>query len=376
MLVVTDTDLVLRGGSERFLSYLLEGLDPDQFSVDVVQLDRADTVAGSQPIPISGSNLRLEYRPVRAIYGLATWRVWRELRARVRRGDYDVIQSQHEKSDVLCALLPAGPLRISNRRDTGFQKGLMLRLLFLLLNHRFDHFIAPAQAILTRLVEQEGVDPEQTHCLPNGVDCEHFLPCSVPERLAHRHAHALPPDHYLFGCAARMVPVKRHRDLIDAFARVAGVHPQTSLVLIGRGPLEAELRDQVARQNLTDRVVFHGEERDMASLLPLLDAFVLTSSTEGLSNAILEAMACGLPTIATAVGGNTELVEAGLTGFLVPPRAPDQIVLAMEELLTRPELSQSMGRHARRRAVEHFSLPGMITGYSAFYRTCQPELSR
>ncbi|WP_376694900.1 glycosyltransferase [Wenzhouxiangella sp. EGI_FJ10305] len=376
ILVVTDTDLVLRGGSERFLAYLLQGLDPDRFSVDVVQLDQAEPCLDRQPIPISGSNLRLEYRPVGAIYGVSAWKVWRELRARVGRGDYDLVQSQHEKSDLLCALLPTGPLRISNRRDTGFQKGLMLRLLFLLLNHRFDLFIAPARAILARLVEREGVDPGRTHCLPNGVDCEHFLPSSDAERIAQRQLHALPPEQYLFGCAARMVPVKRHRDLIDAFARVAGVHPQASLVLIGDGPLESGLRDQVARHNLTDRVIFHGEERNMAGLLPLLDAFVLASSTEGLSNAILEAMACGLPTIATAVGGNTELVEPGLTGFLVPPRAPDQIALAMGEFLTRPELGRTMGRQARTRAVAHFSLPGMLARFSSFYRDCQPEIVR
>ncbi|QOC22029.1 glycosyltransferase family 4 protein [Wenzhouxiangella sp. AB-CW3] len=374
MLVVTDTDLVLRGGSERFLTHLLEGLDPDRFSVDVVQLDRGDSTCGLQAIPISRSNIRLEYRPVRAIYGLAAWKVWRELRARVSRGDYDLVQSQHEKSDLLCALLPSGPLRISNRRDTGFQKGLMLRLLFVLLNHRFDLVIAPARAILTQLVEHAGIDQEQTHCLPNGVDCEHFLPWSGDEHCARRQAHALPPQQYLFGCAARMVPVKRHRDLIDAFAQVASVHPQAGLVLIGRGPLEAELRARVAGYGLTDRVVFHGEEADMASLLPLLDAFVMASSSEGLSNAIIEAMACGLPTIATAVGGNTELVEAGLNGFLVPPSAPDQIALAMGEFLTRPDLGRTMGRHARTRAVEQFSLPGMIAGYSSFYQSLQPEI--
>ncbi|MFU8830607.1 MAG: glycosyltransferase family 4 protein [Wenzhouxiangella sp.] len=376
ILVLTDTDLVLRGGSERFLAYLLAGLDPDGFSLDVIQLDEADKAVGRQPLPISGRNLRLEYRPVRAIYGVSAWRVWRELRARVRRGDYDLIQSQHEKSDLFCALLPTGPLRISNRRDTGFQKGLLLRLLFLLLNHRFDLVIAPAQAILTRLSRREGVNPARTRCLPNGVDCEHFLPWSGGERIAQRKAHGLPPEQFLFGCAARMVPIKRHRDLIDAFAGVARAHPKAGLILIGRGPLEGELRDQVARHNLTDRVVFHGEEPDMASLLPLLDAFVLASSTEGLSNAILEAMACGLPTIATAVGGNTELVAAGLTGFLVPPQAPEQMALAMAELLDRAELGSSMGRHARSRAVEHFSLPAMITRYTSFYRSCQPETGR
>jgi L-malate glycosyltransferase len=376
ILVITDTDLMLRGGSERFLAYLLQGLDPEQFSVDVIQLDRAEPCADRQPIPISASNVRLEYRPVGAIYGVSAWKVWRELCTRVRHGDYDLVQSQHEKSDMLCALLPAGPLRISNRRDTGFQKGLMLRQLFIVLNRRFDLFIAPAQAILTRLVERDGVKPEQTHCLPNGVDCDHFMPRSGPARRKQRQQHALPTDQYLFGCAARMVPVKRHRDLIDAFARVTRAHPQASLVLIGNGPLEADLRDQVARRNLTDRVIFHGEETNMAMLLPLLDAFVLASSTEGLSNAILEAMACGLPTIATAVGGNTELVVSGLTGFLVPPRAPEQIALAMGELLTRPDLGQTMGRKARTRATDHFSLPGMLSNFSSFYRKCQPELIR
>lgn len=376
MLVVTDTDLMLRGGSERFLAYLLQGLNPDRFLVDVVQLDRAEIDPGRQPSPISGSHLHLEYRPVGAIYGAKTWKVWRELRARVARGDYDLIQSQHEKSDVLCALLPAGPLRISNRRDTGFQKGFMLRQLFLLLNHRFDLFIAPAQAILDRLVEREGVNAERTHCLPNGVDCELFLPVSGAARSQQRRAHGLPPEQYLFGCAARMVPVKRHQDLIDAFARIAGLHSDARLVLVGRGPLEADLRARVARHGLVDRVIFHGEERDMASLLPLLDAFVLASSTEGLSNAILEAMACGLPTIATAVGGNTELLEAGVTGFLVPPRAPDQIALAMEELLVRPGLGRSMGHCARARAVARFSLSGMLADFSSFYQACQPEVSR
>ncbi len=379
ILVVTDTDLILRGGSERFLAYLLEGLDPDRFSVDVIQLDQADPGVARQPIPIAGTNLTLEYRPVGAIYGFAAWKVWRELRARVERGDYDLIQSQHEKSDLLCALLPSGPqapMRISNRRDTGFQKGMIVRLLFLLFNHRFDRIIAPAQAILEQLVRSEGVDPTKTYCLPNGVDCERFIPRSSQARVSDRLQHALPPDQYLFGCAARMVPVKRHRDLIDGFARVASRHPQAALVLIGHGPLEDRLRDQVARLGLTERVIFHGEEREMPSLLPLLDAFVLASSTEGMSNAILEAMACGLPTIATDVGGNSELVEAGLTGFLVPPRSPEQIALAMGELLARPDLGPTMGRHARDRAVSCFSLPAMISSFSSYYRTCQPELSR
>jgi L-malate glycosyltransferase len=370
LLLITDTDLALRGGSECFLIHLLEGLDPSAFSIDVIQLDKAPDTA--RVLPADSEYLKLEYRPLGAIYTFRAWKLWRELKARVHQGSYDFIQSQHEKSDLLCAFLPAGPgraLRVSNRRDTGFQKGFALRGIFRLVNHRFDLVIAPARAILAQLVRSEGVEPQRTRCLPNGVDCKRFQPVNPAQRQALRAELGLPADGYLFACVARMVPVKRHCDLLDGFAVVARSFPQARLVLVGRGPLEKDLRAQVARLDLVEQVIFLGEGRDMEHLWPLFDACLLTSSTEGLSNAILEAMASGLPTIATAVGGNPELIDSHRTGILVPPFSVEVLAEAMFELVSRPDHGRAMGRQARARAERDFSLPAMVDAYSGFYRS-------
>ncbi|MEE4303040.1 MAG: glycosyltransferase [Wenzhouxiangella sp.] len=372
LLLITDTDLAQRGGSERFLTHLLEGLDPTQFEIDLIQLDRSPSSHDHGGLLRSGSgNWRMEYRPVGAIYTPRAWRVWREVRARVRRGRYDIIQSQHEKADLLSALLPDGPnrpLRISNRRDTGFQKSWALRLLFLLLNHRYDLVVAPSQAILDQLVKREGVDRRRTRWLPNGVDCDRFQPIQREDRPEGRAQAGLPVDAYLIGCVARLVPVKRHEDLVAGFAMMAASHPRARLVLVGGGPLEETIRRQVNQLGLGERVQFMGEGRNMERLLPLFDAFVLASSTEGMSNAILEAMACALPVIATHVGGNPELVQPGLTGYLVPPLQPGQLARAMSDLVERPDQGERMGRAARQRARMAFSLPTMIALFSSFYR--------
>src|SRR5690606_23191475 len=138
-------------------------------------------------------------------------------------------------------------------------------------------------------------------------------------------------------------------DLLDGFAAATARHPEAQLLLVGGGPLEAELREHAARLGIAGRVVFLGERRDIERLLPLLDCFVLASSTEGMSNAALEAMACGLPVIATAVGGNAEVVEHERCGLLVPPFSPLRIAAAMRELLAHPERARQMGAEARRR---------------------------
>ena len=375
LLLVTDTAILGRGGSERFICNLLSGLDPLQYRVDVVQLIEPPSVAERLRECPPGEHIRLEYRPVDAVYGARGRAVFRELRERVLGGSYDLVQSQHEKSDLLCALLPrvgSGPLRISNRRDMGFQKNTLLRLAFRSVNHRFDRVIAPSRAILEQLVQSEGVRPERTQCLPNGVDTDRFAPLPLSLRAPGRQQLGLQADAFVFGCVARMVPIKRHADLLDGFAAATQGRRDAQLLLVGGGPLEPELRAQAARLGIDGRVVFLGERRDIEQLLPLLDCFVLASSTEGMSNAALEAMACGLPVIATAVGGNAEVVEPERTGFLVPPFSPLRIAAAMRELLLRPDRARQMGGQARLRVERQFSIGAMVRAFSRFYQSLQP----
>lgn len=372
LLLITDTDLAQKGGSERFLSHLLEGLDPTLFRIDLIQLNRCDAAhKGDGLAPISNGRWGIEYHPIGAIYSPRALKVWRQVYARVREGRYDIVQSQHEKSDLLVALLPNGPnrpLRISNRRDTGFQKSRALRLLFLLINHRFDRIVAPAEAILAQLVAHEGVSRLRTRCLPNGVDCERFAPLAPDLKSAGRIRAGLPEHDYLVGCVARLVPVKRHEDLIAGFSMVAQTHTDARLVLVGDGPLRQTIERQVEATGLSGRVIFMGEGRDMEQLLPLLDAFALVSSTEGMSNAILEAMACALPVVATNVGGNPELIQPAVTGYLVPPFQAPEVAIALSDLLERRDHGRRLGQAARERALASFSLPAMIDAFSNFYR--------
>jgi glycosyltransferase involved in cell wall biosynthesis len=378
LLLLTDTPILGPGGSERFLRNLLFGLDTERYCADLVQLceppDSVDPDCALPPLDC----VRFEYRPVDTVYGRRGRAVYRELRARMLAGRYDIVQSQHEKSDLLNALLPRGPanaVRISNRRDTGFQKSPRLRRAFRLLNPRFDWLIGPSQAVLDQVRDHEGTGEARIRCLPNGVDTARFAPLRVTDRGLHRLHAGLPPEGFLIGCAARLVPVKRHADLIEAFALIAESQPQAQLVLIGDGPLRAELGAQVSLAGLDGRVHFLGERKDIEILLPLLDAFALASRTEGMSNALLEAMACGLPTVATAVGGNPEVVEPEVTGLLVPPCTPDALAYALHTLAVDPPRARLMGGLGRARVERRFSLRALIDGFDALYRECKPELA-
>lgn len=376
LLLLTDTCLSGQGGSETFLRQLIAGLDPARHAIDVVQLCEPPPGGAPSPEALGRACARLEYWPLGAVYGAAGRAALRRLRARLQQGDYDLVQSQHEKSDLLCALLPRGPARarrISSRRDTGFQKSWRLRLASRWLNRRFDAVTAPAQAVLDAVRRSEGNLPPLALAIPNGVDTGRFQPLAPEARAAARAALGLAPDEFVFGCVARLAEVKRHVDLLGAFARLGEAPLRPRLLLLGDGPLEAELRRQAHEAGIAARVDFLGARSDVPALLPALDAFVLVSRTEGLSNATLEAMACGLPVIATAVGGQPEAVEDGVTGLLVPPRAPGRLALALESFLHAPARCHRMGRLARETILRRFSRDAMLQGYEQLYRRLAPH---
>ncbi len=374
VLLLTDTPVAGSGGSERFLRSLLAGLDRGRFRVDLVQLCAPADGQHASPRDAQRRGREGEFWPVTAAYGPAGLRCYAALRRRVQRGDYDIIQSQHEKSDLLCALLPRGPTgvtRLSNRRDSGFQKSPALRAAFRLINARFDWVLAPSRALIDGLQHDEGVSPQRCRHLPNGVDSERFAPWPAERRHLARLELNLPAEAFVFGCVARLVPVKRHRDMIEAFAKLAGERADTRLLLIGSGKCEAALREQVQQAGLGAQVQFLGERRDVDQLLPLLDAFVLCSATEGMSNALLEAMACGLPVIATAVGGNPETLQDHLNGLLVPAAEPLQLAAAMRRLLRDRPFARDCGRRSLQRVEQHYSVSAMVAQYEALYRDCR-----
>jgi glycosyltransferase involved in cell wall biosynthesis len=203
--------------------------------------------------------------------------------------------------------------------------------------------------------------------LPNGIEVERF---AVGGREAARAALGLAADALVVGTVGNTRPVKGHMDLLRAAAALVARVPAATILLIGAEvePVAGELRRFCRGQGLEGRVVFTGARRDVEALLPAMDTFCLPSLSEGMSGALLQAMAAGLPAVATAVGGNPEVVVEGETGLLVPARDPEALARALLTLAEQPALRAQMGAAGQRRVQERYSLRTMVAGYDALYR--------
>jgi sugar transferase (PEP-CTERM/EpsH1 system associated) len=195
----------------------------------------------------------------------------------------------------------------------------------------------------------------------NGVDSERYRP--VKDLRQQRSRVDLPGNGLLVGTVGRLDPIKDHETLLKAFQRVRSTRPDAQLIVVGDGP-EKERIEFLAREG----VIFLGERSDVHEILQAIDVFVLPSLNEGISNTVLEAMATGLPVVATRVGGNTELVENGHTGILVDPGNSDSIADAIFRYLNDKDLRVRHGRAGRQRVLKHFNVQAMVQSYESVYR--------
>lgn len=203
----------------------------------------------------------------------------------------------------------------------------------------------------------------------NGVDTQRFQP-GPPEQ-------AIPgcpfrrPEHWLIGTVGRMQSVKDQLTLARAFVRALEVAPELKprlrLLLIGDGPLREQCRQILGQAGLGEHAWLPGERGDIPEVMRGLDCFVLPSLAEGISNTILEAMASGLPVIATDVGGNRDLVDDGRTGTILPAADPDAMARAILELALGDGLARDMGRAGRETVERRFSMNAMVTTYQNTY---------
>jgi len=176
----------------------------------------------------------------------------------------------------------------------------------------------------------------------------------------------LKEDEILITMVARFVPQKDH----DTLLRALGFLPESGfkVAFVGGGGREIFFRKKAGELGLRDNVIFLGERRDVPQILAASDIFVLSSNWEGLPRSIIEAMMAGLPVVATKVGGVPELVEDGVTGFLVPPKDPGALTEALQKLIADPELRRRMGEAGREKALQEFTLDRMLRETEKVYR--------
>ena len=230
-----------------------------------------------------------------------------------------------------------------------------------------ERYVTVSQHLQRYLTGRVGIAPARISQIYNGVDTTRFTPredgprCAMPAGFARG-------DALIIGTVGRMQPVKDQATLLRAFASLAPRHARARLVMAGSGPLSADLRALAAALGVGERVWFPGTLHDVAGVVRNIDVFVLPSLSEGISNTLLEAMASGVPALATSVGGNPELVQEELTGRLFRPGDVSALSRLLDDYLTHPALRLAHGAAARRVAVERFSLPAMVAHYQSVYQ--------
>jgi glycosyltransferase involved in cell wall biosynthesis len=209
-----------------------------------------------------------------------------------------------------------------------------------------------------------GLSSARLRVIPNGIDPEVFAPAG--DRTGGRHRQSL-PDGLLVGALGRLASEKNIALLIRAFARVLAVCPASSLVLIGDGIERPRLEALAVALGIADRVCFLGWRADAALLLPLLDVYAITSDTEALPLAVLEAMAAGLPVVATSVGDLPDVLDHGRCGLLVRPGDEEALAAALRTLASDADARRRLGGAGRQRVLQRYSQRAMVERYLEAY---------
>lgn len=291
-----------------------------------------------------------------------------------RRGDLAVIPRiarliEREKADLIhlhnapgafwgtlssiCSRRRVPIVRTEHQPWRPFALPMIYRSFHRTLARRAAHIICVSDYVRTSHVERIPKLAGRYSTVRNGVRIDAFN--DLPERSEARPMFKLPLDTPIVGTIGRLVPVKNHLLLIDAFARIHAEKPDAHLAILGDGPLDEALATRAADLRLSNDISFVKSSPSAEIFLRCLDVFALSSDSEGLPLTLLEAMAAGLPVAATGVGGIPEVIENGKDGYLVPASSPDLLARVISSLLSHPGEALEMGRRAREKVELQFS---------------------
>ncbi|BDG06024.1 glycosyltransferase [Anaeromyxobacter oryzae] len=349
------------GGQERQTVLHVRTVDRARYEpiVAVLHMDGEHlpdlAAAGVRPVVFDVGNRML--RPNTA------WQLARIVRF-VQSERIALVHAQDVYTNVLgtiVARLAAVPVVVT-RVDLGHHLVGYRRPLLAAASRRADRVLVNAVCIRDLCI-REGVEPDRVVVVRNGVDLEEL------DRIATEPPDAPPPDPGGIVCIANMHhPVKGQGDLLVAMHEVLRERPDAHLVLVGDGLRRPALERQARQLGIAARCHFLGHRRDGPAILARAALSVSASYAEGISNAILEAMAMRLPVVATAVGGSPEMVRDGHSGYLVPPGAPAALARRILDVLRDPALRRRMGERGRKIVEREFSLDQMRLSYDALYR--------
>lgn len=235
-----------------------------------------------------------------------------------------------------------------------------------------SHYVAVSQDLDNYLAQHIGVSPKRHSLIANGVDTELFAP--APDAKTPLPLSGCPFDsgqHWMVGTVGRLQTVKNQPLLAKAFVHLLRQHPEARdrvrLVIVGEGPLRAQVEQVLSEAGISELAWLAGARNDVAAVMQTLSCFVLPSQAEGTSCTLQEAMACALPVVATAVGGTPDVVDEGVTGYLVPSDDVNALADALWRSYSQPDTIRSFGRAGRAKAVAKYGLGATVERYRALF---------
>ena len=357
MKIVFIIDNLVVAGAQTHLARLVNGLLKQTVAAKVICLGPVDDailkiLAPRDIVRVDMSSIR---KP-------AFWRGFGQLLTTLKRERPDIVHTYLNTANVfgvVAAKLSGVPVVVSSRRDMGHFRTGRIAKMETFLNCFVNKVVCVSSAVCEHVIRQEKLDPGRAVVLYTGVDVADFCPQPAGVRRTRQ---------VTIGMVATMDrEVKGHRHCIQAAQQVLALRQDVKFVLVGDGPLKNSLIDDVTAQRIKDFFEFRGAASAVYRELASFDIFVLPSSSEGFSNAILEAMAMELPVVAQAVEGNLEIVEDGQTGFLTKLGDPADMAAKMLTLVDSAQRRTAMGSAARRRVLENFTVEKMVERYQKFY---------
>ncbi len=287
----------------------------------------------------------------------------RRLRRIIRQESPDLVHLHSRRGADLwggiAARLEGVPVVISRRVDNPEPRW------WAKVKYRLYHRVVTISEGIRQVLLAEGVPAWKVVCVPSAVDTEQYLPGG--DRGWFEKEFGITPGQPVVGVVAQLIPRKGHRYLLEAIPGVLQRVPQAQFLFFGTGFLEMSLQQEIEQRGLGGNVKLAGFRDDLVRIFPCLDAVAHPATMEGLGVALLQAAACGVPVVASGVGGISEIVQDGVNGFLVSPREPAELEQALLSLLLDSERAREMGRAGRVIVEQGFSIEAMVRGNRRIY---------
>lgn len=354
--------LLARGGGEGNLLKVVQLLPPDSVRCSIATLRIDPVIQKSISVPV-------HVFPLRRVYGLSGLRAAWRLRKLIRKEKIDIVQTYFETSNLWGGLVAklSGALLLSSRRDMGILRKAKHRLGYQVINRISDRVLAVSKEVKRFCIEHDHVDPEKVSVIYNGVDLQQI---SGPMG---QNASAEFPEftgRQIVTCVANVRRVKGIDVVLRAAQLVCKELPDTLFLIAGslfEEGYSQELVGLVESLGLQKNVKFLQFVENPVPLLKMSTAFCMLSRSEGFCNALLEAMACGVPSVASRVGGNPEAISDGESGFLVPVEDYQAAADRLLFLLRNPQQAKTIGEAGRAAAFAQFSATSMINNLISLY---------